>query len=121
MKKILTGLFIALSTFFVNGQTLNTTQEQSPVFFAQCMLNLQTEQELTAVETHLKAIPYVNVVRVDIHTKRLFLITKNLSSFSSNEFNSWMVGYLEKVSCLQIGLHGVDAINPYPFTNCSGN
>lgn len=96
-------------------------QTNTPSFFAQCLVNVTNQNDLTALENQLRAIPYVSVVRVDIPTHRLFLVTKDISTFTVTEFASWMGTYASSYNCLQIGLQGVDPVNPYPFTNCSEN
>ncbi|MGY8926073.1 MAG: hypothetical protein ACKVJC_02130 [Flavobacteriales bacterium] len=45
-------------------------------------------------------------------------MTKNLSEISKNEVLAWFEEYSETVSCVQIGVKGIDKIEPYPFTNC---
>lgn len=117
MKNLLLGLVFAMGTFWVNAQSA-APQTTTPSFFAQCLVNVGNQNELTALENQLRAIPYVSVVRVDVPTSRLFLTTRDLSSFTANEFSSWMGTYATSYSCLQIGLHGVDPVNPFPFTNC---
>lgn len=118
MKNLILGLFFTMGTFWVGAQN-SVSQTNTPAFFAQCMVNVSDQNDLATLENQLRTIPYVSVVRVDIPTHRLFLITKDISSFSAVEFESWMGTYSSAYSCLQIGLHGVDSINPYPFTNCN--
>lgn len=120
MKNLILSFVFAMFALWGNTQT-NTSQANTPAFFAQCMVNLNNQNDLTALENQLRSIPYVSVVRVDIPTHRLFLITKDISTFTAAEFTSWMGAYSSSYSCLQIGLHGADPINPYPFTNCSEN
>lgn len=120
MKIVLLSFIFALGTFWGMAQN-SASQANAPSFFAQCMVNVDNQNELTLLENQLRAIPYVSVVRVDIPTHRLFLVTKDISTFTSTEFISWMGTYSTVYSCLQIGLHGVDPVNPYPFTNCSDN
>jgi hypothetical protein len=120
MKNLILGLFLAMGTFWVTAQS-PASQTNTPAFFAQCMVNVSNQSDLTTLENQLRAIPYVSVVRVDIPTHRLFLITKDISSFTATEFASWMGTYASSFSCLQIGLQGVDPIDKYPFTNCPEN
>nr|WP_294861422.1 hypothetical protein [uncultured Fluviicola sp.] len=120
MKNLILG-FIFVSVAFLGNTQTTASQTSAPTFFAQCMVNLNDQNDLTTLENQLRSIPYVSVVRVDIPTHRLFLITKDISTFTTTEFVSWMGVYSSNYSCLQIGLHGVDPVNPYPFTNCSEN
>jgi hypothetical protein len=117
MKNLILGFVFVLVAFCGNAQN-TASQTNAPAFFAQCMVNSTDQNELVTLENQLRAIPYVNIVRVDIPTHRLFLITKDISAFTAVEFTSWMGAYASSFSCLQIGLQGVDPINPYPFTNC---
>lgn len=116
---ILSFVFAAVS--FLGFTQATTSQANPPAFFAQCMVDLNNPSELMTLENQLRSIPYVSVVRVDVPTHRLFLVTKDISTFTVTEFASWMGTYASSYSCLQIGLKGVDPINPYPFTNCSEN
>ena len=117
MKNLILGLAFVIGAFWSSAQTANS-QSNTSTFFAQCMVDINNPSELTTLENQLRAIPYVSIVRVDLPTHRLFLTTKDLSSFTVTEFASWMGTYASSYSCLQIGLHGVDPVNPYPFTNC---
>jgi hypothetical protein len=117
MKNLLLGLVFAMGTFWVSAQSV-ASQTNTPSFFAQCLVDVGNQTELTSLENQLRTIPYVSVVRIDIPTSRLFLTTKDINSFTATEFSSWMGTYATSYSCLQIGLHGVDPVNPYPFTNC---
>ncbi|AEA42753.1 hypothetical protein [Fluviicola taffensis] len=120
MKILILSIVFALSAFVGNSQT-STNQNNGPVYFAQCMVNITNQNDLVALENQLRAIPYVGVVRVDIPTHRLFLVTRDLSALTPADFASWMGTYATSYTCLQIGLQGVDPITPYPFTNCSEN
>jgi hypothetical protein len=108
--------FLFFSFFGFSQQTANQT---APEFFAQCMLNITDATQLTALEMQLRSIPFVRVARVDIPTHRVFLVTKDVNSFTETEFIAWMGTYASNYTCLQIGLLGVDNVNPYPFTNCN--
>lgn len=118
MKNLILGLAFAMGAFWSSAQATGSQSTNNPAFFAQCMMDINSQSELTALENQLRAIPYVSIVRVDLPSHRLFLMTKDLSSFTVTEFASWMGTYASSYSCLQIGLHGVDPVNPYPFTNC---
>lgn len=120
MKNLILCFVFALVALWGNTQT-SASQTNTPAFFAQCMVNLNNQTDLITLENQLRSIPYVSVVRVDIPTHRLFLVTKDISTFTATEFASWMGAYSSSYSCLQIGLQGVDPINRYPFTNCSEN
>ncbi len=114
---ILKHLLTIVIVFAINighGQTNNY-----PQFFGQCLININTIEEAQELTTILKENPYVDVVRVDLPTTRIFLTTKNLSAFSEINFSSWLGSFSTLASCFQVGLHGVDQVNSYPFTNCN--
>lgn len=97
------------------------TVSASPKYFAQCMLSIEDETEFRALEENLRSNPHVAVVRLDWYSKRAFLLTKELNTFSDADFTAWLGEYAADASCIQVGVHGVDQINPYPFTNCDNN
>jgi len=94
------------------------TSTEGPHYFAQCMLNIEDQQVFSDLEASLRSNPYVSVARLDWNTHRAFLITKDLTSFSREQFESWLGASASNASCIQVGLHGTDVVNPYPFTNC---
>ena len=92
---------------------------QTPNFFAQCLLDISTDEQADELSTILRENPYVQVARVDWPTKRVFILTKDISHFTETNFNSWLGVFSSSATCIQIGLHGTDRVNPYPFTNCN--
>jgi hypothetical protein len=46
------------------------------------------------------------------------IITKDINQLSLETFKSWLGAFDSKSECIQIGLHGTDLVNPYPFVNC---
>ena len=92
---------------------------EGPVFFGQCKIELNSAEQANELAETLREIPYIKTVRVDWLTKRIILITKDLNEFSEASFKAWLGDFAPLVSCIQIGLHGIDAIQPYPFTNCN--
>lgn len=112
MKIILPFLFI-LS--FTSSYSQNQTNS---VLFAQCYFDIQDEQAMLDLETSLRLHPNTNVVRLDYISQRAFIITQGLNSLSKDEFKTWFENFSSTVNCIQIGVYGVDAIDPYPFTNC---
>ena len=85
--KIIAGVLVLwLMTF--NDTTAQTniipnSTQNSTVYFAQCMLTIESQDELRELEIHLRANPYISVARVDIPTKRIFLLTKNIDTFTT--------------------------------------
>ncbi len=121
--KIIAGVLVLwLMTFNdTTAQTniINNSTQNSTVFFAQCMLTIESEDELRELEIYLRANPYISVARVDIPTKRIFLLTKNIDTFTSESLSSWLGEASTKSYCHQIGIYGVDTIATYPLKNCN--
>lgn len=95
--------------------------QAAPKYFAQCMLSIEDETEFRTLEENLRANPNVSIVRLDWYSKRAFLLTKEINTFSESDFSAWLGEYADDASCIQVGVHGVDQVNPYPFTNCDNN
>lgn len=112
MKLFLVGFVLVLSSFSAYSQQSETH------FFAQCMLTIDNQEDFNDLTASLQANPYVKVVRLDWISKRLFLLTKDINELPLETFKSWLGIYDTKANCIQIGLHGTDLVNPYPFVNC---
>lgn len=97
------------------GQDIKTT---IPTFFIQSMISLDSQDQTTLLEFKLRENPNVKMCRIDYNTKTLLIITQNINNVTSEIFNSWLVEYFSKVSCVHIGIYGVDKLNNYPITNC---
>ena len=114
MKMIM--LLVCLIGLSFAGAAQTTTE--APRYFAQCMLNIDDETTFRNLEEELRANPFVSVVRLDWITKRAFVLTKDLTSLSIDEFRTWLGESANSATCIQVGLHGTDQVNPFPFTNC---
>ena len=117
MKTLLIVLFLGAFGLTGNSQVITTTSTNTN-FFAQCMIQLDDNSDFTALENSLREIPYVKVARVDAVSSRVFVLTKDITTFSESDFLTWLGSYASASSCIQVGLHGVDQVNPFPFTNC---
>lgn len=110
-------LAIVVFLGFLSGAKAQTNTEH-PVYFAQCMINLDDQETFTQLEQSLRDNPYVKIVRLDWISKRAFLLTKDIDAFSKEQFRSWLGAHADAASCIQVGQYTIDPINPYPFTNC---
>jgi hypothetical protein len=117
MKTLLIVLFLGAFGLTGNSQLITTTSTNTN-FFAQCMIQLDDNSDFTELENSLREIPYVKVARVDAVSSRVFVLTKDITTFSESDFLTWLGSYASASSCIQVGLHGVDQVNPFPFTNC---
>lgn len=102
------------------GQSQQATIQQSDVrLFAQSMFSIATQAELDQLTNAIYTNhPEVEMVRLDLLTQRAFIVTTGIQSLSESDFISWFEQHADSVGCVQIGVYGVDAMNPYPFTDC---
>ena len=112
MKYLLPILFVFFASF-----SYSQTQTNS-VLFAQCYFDIQDEQAMLNLEANLRLHPNTNVVRLDYISQRAFIITQGINTLTNDEFKSWFESFSSTVNCVQVGVYGVDVIDPYPFTNC---
>lgn len=121
MKLILSLTFMfALGVSIAQTQQPSTSQQQPAQLFAQCMFDIPTQAELDQLTFDIYTNhPDVEMVRLDLNTQRAFVITTGDQPLSESDFISWFNQYSSTVNCVQVGVRGVDTMNPYPFTNCS--
>ena len=121
MKLILTISFmLALGVSFGQSQQTTTTQQTNAQLFAQCLFDIPTQAELDQLTYNIYLNhPDVEMVRLDLNTQRALIITTGALSLTETDLISWFEQYAGSVSCVQIGVYGVDTMNPYPFTNCN--
>lgn len=115
--KLFTSFLVVMIFHLGYSQTIVPADQTT--FFAQCMIDLDSPQQAEELALNLRENPYVKIVRVDWPTKRVFLITENIVEFTIDSFISWLGEFSLLSSCIQVGLHGVDQVNPYPFVNCN--
>jgi hypothetical protein len=120
MKLILTISFMfVLGVSFGQSTQSTTTAQQNAQLFAQCMFDISTQAELDQVTFDIYSNhPDVEMVRLDLNTQRAFIITTGSLPLSETDLISWFGQYSGSVHCVQVGVYGVDVMNPYPFTNC---
>ena len=105
--------------FFWAGFSAFAQQNQQEVnLFAQCMIDLNDQNELSQLETEMRNNPYIKIVRLDYNTQRVFILTKGIDQLTEDQFTSWFNSYSNLVRCIQIGTFGVDAVKPFPFEGC---
>jgi len=115
--KLLTSIVMVFTLSLSFGQQGNT--QPAADLFAQGMINITSDQEMIDLEQEMRLNPNAQVVRLDRTSHRFFILTYNVSTLTEQDLLSWFGSYSSNVSCIQIGVHGVDAVDPFPFTNCS--
>jgi hypothetical protein len=118
MKLIVSFIAVlCMSTTFAQTQT--NTPAPAVQHFAQCMFSISDQTQLDALTVEFyNSHPEVERVRFDMNTQRALVITTGLTAFTEADFTSWFGQYSSTVTCVQIGVYGVDVMNSYPFTNC---
>ena len=114
--KLLFCLLLMVSTSVAFGQ--QTGNQSTAKYFGQCLFSITDNAELEALQTEMRENDNLEMVRLDHNTQRALIITHGLSGLTEEEFTSWFGTYGVSVHCVQIGVYGVDSMNPYPFTNC---
>lgn len=113
MKQLLFGFFV-LFGLYTSAQNSSTEVN----LFGQCMIAIDSQEEMRSLETLMRQNPNLKIVRLDHPTQRAFILTKGIDQLNEQQFKSWFGEYADKVWCVQIGRHGVDAVKPYPFEGC---
>lgn len=117
MKGILTTAIVCLLALSSWAQTSTVTNNEV-TYFGQCMVEVQNDTEMRALEAEMRTNPYIKMCRLDYNTQRAFILTKSTETLTEEQFTSWFIGYSDKVRCVQVGVHGVDQMKPYPFVDC---
>ncbi len=116
--KMRTILFVLCFIVMNNGSAFSQGETHT-VLFAQCHFSIPNVSDMLILEENIKALPSSTIVRLDFNSQRAFILTKGIDTLSTNEFSSWFENYSETISCVQIGIKGIDQIAKYPFENCN--
>lgn len=111
-------VILALSLFLINGNTTFGQNQSQTVLFAQCHFSIPVLEDMLILEEDMRSHPNARLVRLDFNTQRAFILTKGLEDLTKDELASWFVEFNETISCVQIGIKGIDQIDKYPFENC---
>jgi hypothetical protein len=109
-----TVILLIFSLFYINTYA----QSNEPKYFAQCLFDISDAEKIKELESEMRTHPSLAVVRLDVNTKRAFILGKEGIVITESDFISWFNEYSSTVKCVQIGVHGIDQVNPYPFKNC---
>ncbi len=114
MRHIVLLFIIFFSSHFMAQEQNN----QPKPYFAQSLFQIENQEDMLRIEQLIRQHPNVKVARLDFPTQRAFILFHSETLISASEYRSWFQEYAETISCVQIGLHGVDQVNPFPFNNC---
>lgn len=116
--KLRTILF-ALSFIVFNSGIALAQEETQTVLFAQCHFSIPNVTDMLILEENIKSLPSSTLVRLDFNSQRAFILTTGIDTLSNSEFSSWFENFSGTISCIQIGIKGIDQIAKYPFENCN--
>jgi hypothetical protein len=119
-KLLLSPLLILVFAQLTYAQPASVSNG-SNALFVQGMFDILDVEEISSLEATIRTNPYVQLVRLDQYSKRFFLLTKNISSLDEEQLKSWFGEYSNAIKCIQIGVHGIDQVAPFPFINCPNN
>ena len=111
MKNIITIVLFFLSVNLVFSQD---SQE-----FAQLMLDTEMSNDmLKELDQSIREKDQVLVCRVDIPTKRVFILSKAGQELSETMIRSWFVEKNASFKCFYKGIYKLDPVQKFPFQNC---
>lgn len=112
MRVFILSLFIF---FGANGFAQSSSESYN--YFAQGMFNLQ-DSKAKELEYDLRHMEMLQTVRLDVTSQRFFILTTEQESLDVETVRSWFGDNGVNLTCIQVGRHGVDIVNKFPFTNC---
>jgi hypothetical protein len=115
IKKVLTALLFGVICFTIEAQN---TPPADVMMFGQAMIEIEDQASCQTLEAELRNHPNVKIVRIDYHTQRALVFTKDIDQLTEEQFASWFGNYSDKLRCIQVGRHGVDQMHAFPFPNC---
>ena len=118
MKLMAVTAFVLFASICYSQQQEQQTVAPAPSYFVQGLLEISTETQTVDLQTEMRNIQGLQVVRLDFHSKRFFILTDGLSGVDETQVETWFGDHADDLKCLQIGVYGVDAVNKFPFENC---
>ena len=113
-------IVLPLLIFALTAKSQVNTQQNGAQHFAQFTYQeTLSEQQIGEFEDNLRQNPNILMVRVDKHTKGVFLVTNELNSFDENTVVSWLSTTFEVIDCYREGLYRVDSVIPFNDNFCS--
>jgi len=92
---------------------------QTNQHFVQGMLSTQMEdQQIRELDNFIRTQPQIEVCRIDLVTKRIFILSKNGQQVSESFLRSLFVSKQADFTCYHTGVYGIDEMRKYPFENC---
>lgn len=97
--------------------TLTVFCQDETKYFAQGLFQIEEESTIKTIENNIRNNASVVVARLDIPTKRFFILTNQ--AINEQTLSNWFGVYGNTIKCVQQGTYGVDTIYQYPFIGCN--
>jgi hypothetical protein len=111
MKKLITIILLFVSVSFSFSQE---NQE-----FAQLMLDTEMSELLIKdLDQSIREKDQVLVCRIDVPTKRVFILSKPGEVISESMVTSWFLEKNASIRCFYKGIYKLDPVKKFPFQNC---
>lgn len=120
MKIIVLSLFcliIANDSFSQIGSN-QSENSSNKSFFAQCLINNLTDENVDELKARLNLYTELKTIRINVEEKRLFIITNPIETLTNSILTGWIGDFSNTISCIEIGVWGVDQVSTFPFANC---
>jgi len=104
--------------FLVLTLSFGSFAQSNPKVFTQGLFSIANNEDVRSLETAMRSIPSLNVVRLDFNTQRFFVLKNDATPITEDDVKSWFGNHANSVSCIQIGVHGQDEVKSFPFTDC---
>lgn len=120
MKIIVLSLFclvIATDSFSQIGSNQSEISSNKS-FFAQCLINNLTDENVDELKERLNLYTELKTIRINVEEKRLFIITNPIEIVNNSILLGWIGDFSDTISCIEIGVWGVDQVSTFPFANC---
>lgn len=95
-----------------------TQDDLTEKYFVQATIHFENASDYGNLQALYAADEHFEVVRVDPHSGRIFLLTVPLSSFTAEELELISQSYFETLNCIVIGRKGRDRISESNYANC---
>lgn len=87
-------------------------------FFVQGLFQIDNVDEIKAIENNIRENSQVQIARLDVPTKRFFIILKD-EQITESMLTNWFGENAASLKCIQFGQAGIDTVKPFPFEDCS--
>lgn len=115
MRHILVA-FMLMTFFSTFGQIETFVYE---TFFIQIKLSSADDLTYSQIEQDLKNNPHIGLIRLDKLSNGLIIGTKNLSSLTREDAESWLGEHSALIECYYQGIHGVQTMYAFNEEFCS--